>query len=292
LLTAEAMLHASDGESEKAAQAILAAGRVADSIAEEPTVISHLVRNACWAIICPRLEHVVSVTSLTEDQLSALQKAVSQAERPQALARSLAGERACVIAMFADRKMQTGALTDFSKTGSQRWQQYGDSLLLGLYRASGLWQTDRGFYLDTMASYIEAAEGLFPERHTRGQQIGQNANSAGRLHIFSRMLLPALSKLFLRDTEFVARIRTTETALAVERFRRAHNNALPASLAELVPAYLPSVPTDPFDGKSLRFRKRDAGYVVYSIGLNGKDDDGTEPNLKLAPKAITFILEK
>jgi hypothetical protein len=62
--------------------------------------------------------------------------------------------------------------------------------------------------------------------------------------------------------------------LALERFRRA-NMTYPAALTELVPAYLPSVPNDPFDGKPLKyFRTAAGGYRAYSIGANGVDDDG------------------
>jgi hypothetical protein len=79
----------------------------------------------------------------------------------------------------------------------------------------------------------------------------------------------------------------------VQRFRRAHNNALPAGLQELEPAWLNPVPADPYDGQPLRFRKRGTGFVIYSIGSDGQDDAGTErpaPSSKSAYD-ITFIVE-
>jgi hypothetical protein len=46
-------------------------------------------------------------------------------------------------------------------------------------------------------------------------------------------------------------------------------------LAELAPSYLETVPVDPFDGQPLRYRTQGAGYVLYSIGPDLKDDGGT-----------------
>jgi hypothetical protein len=42
----------------------------------------------------------------------------------------------------------------------------------------------------------------------------------------------------------------------------------------LIPEFLDKVPTDPYDGKPLRYRRLDDGVVVYSIGRDGKDDGG------------------
>src|SRR5262249_47715700 len=70
-----------------------------------------------------------------------------------------------------------------------------------------------------------------------------------------------------------ARLRCALVALAAERHRRQHA-AWPQSLADLVPTYLQAVPLDPFDGQPLRFRRTDAGAVVYSVGEDGRDDGG------------------
>jgi hypothetical protein len=62
-------------------------------------------------------------------------------------------------------------------------------------------------------------------------------------------------------------------ALAVERYRLRHRD-WPASLDRLKPDLLAEVPLDPFDGKPLRYLKRDGGIVVYSVGRDGEDNGG------------------
>ena len=64
----------------------------------------------------------------------------------------------------------------------------------------------------------------------------------------------------------------------MERFRRGHGGRLPARLEELVPGYCKAVPADLFDGKPLRYRTFGTGYVIYSVGPDGKDDGGAEPD--------------
>jgi hypothetical protein len=77
------------------------------------------------------------------------------------------------------------------------------------------------------------------------------------------------------DAQVKAWCRLTQCALAVERFRSAHNR-LPESLSDLTPQWLPTALIDPFDGKPLRYRVLDVGYLIYSVGEDGGDDGGRE----------------
>jgi hypothetical protein len=79
------------------------------------------------------------------------------------------------------------------------------------------------------------------------------------------------------------RLRTSLTAVALERYRRTEGN-WPVSLEKLVPEYLPSVPEDFYSRKPLVYRQFDHGVVVYSVGPDGKDDDG---KFRPAPKGLT-----
>jgi hypothetical protein len=80
----------------------------------------------------------------------------------------------------------------------------------------------------------------------------------------------SFAEAFDRDA---AQLRTTATAIAIERYRLA-NNKLPDSLDALVPTYLNTVPLDPFDEKPLRYSQKELGYTVYSIGSNLRDEQG------------------
>jgi hypothetical protein len=92
-----------------------------------------------------------------------------------------------------------------------------------------------------------------------------------------------------------AKIRETQAALAVERYRLV-NGKLPNQLSDLVPTFLPAVPSDPFDGKPLRYKTLTIGYVVYSVGDDRQDNGGVEKDSKgvsyVPGTDITFTVER
>jgi hypothetical protein len=72
----------------------------------------------------------------------------------------------------------------------------------------------------------------------------------------------------------LAFVRSLRTAVAIERYRRGHAERLPPSLSDLTPTYLEAIPIDPFTGQPLLYAGRADGYVVYSAGVNRRDDSG------------------
>jgi hypothetical protein len=295
LLTAEALFDASKGDTEKALEALRAAGAVSDSLAAEPLLISQLVRIACWAIICKRSELLLNGATLSDQQLNTLQTLFQNAEKPNAMLRGLAGERASGLAVFMGSEERIHLFSNTTSSSPPLKDRLRNSLFIGLLKSTGILQKDKAFYLDVMATNVAAAEAPFPERLALAQQANAAVLSPpSRFMIFSRILLPALGKAVQRDADHTARIRTTQTAIAIECYRRAHHGELPSDLNELVPTYLPSLPRDPFDGEPLRFKRRTSGYVVYSIGRDLRDDGGDEgdPRKPSSAKDITFILER
>ena len=70
-----------------------------------------------------------------------------------------------------------------------------------------------------------------------------------------------------------AALLSTQAGVAAERYRLA-NGGWPRDLAALVPAYLKKVPTDPYDGKPVRYRRTADGVVVYCVGPDRTDNQG------------------
>ncbi|HUW61335.1 MAG TPA: hypothetical protein VMZ06_10035 [Candidatus Bathyarchaeia archaeon] len=63
------------------------------------------------------------------------------------------------------------------------------------------------------------------------------------------------------------------TVVALEKYKRDHGNYAPA-LEDVVPAYLPKAPIDPYSGRPLIYRREADDYRLYSVGGNGQDDGG------------------
>lgn len=68
------------------------------------------------------------------------------------------------------------------------------------------------------------------------------------------------------------------TMLALREYQRVHGS-YPEALDALVPDFLPRVPIDYADRQPMRYARTDDGYLLYSIGDNGRDDGGAhDPN--------------
>ena len=292
MLAGAALLHASEGNTRQAANDFAAAARVANSVAGEPLLISQLVRPGCWSVILKGLESTLSLFQFSEEDLELIQSSLAQAEIPDGIARGLAGERTMGLAIFIDPRIQNSFFTGgtgAAPPGSQRsLSSLGSRFGISVLKVSGLFRQDRDFFLDTTSNMIAVAQMPFPDRLKAGQV---STVPPSRLLLFSRMLLPALSRAVTRDADFCARVRTAQTALAVERYRQTHDDRLPERLEALMPQYLPQVPADPYNGQPMRLKRLARGFLIYSVGVNGVDDGGTVEDPK-APKDTVFKIDR
>ena len=279
----EARFAAETGDPERAASALLANFRNARTLAEEPLLLSYLVRLALIAIALEAAESVVSRTSLSETQLQALQQAFAGAETTPHLVRALAGERCLALdelhqpstMLFAVFTGPIGAGTPANSS-----PQFLPIILGKLYEGTGLKGRDLEFYLDRLDELADAALRPGAEVTVRLREFKSHIDELdswrGRLRPFSRQTLPAYASTLPKELRSVATLRSGQTAMAIERWRLAHAGALPPSLAALVPRYLSAIPEDPLIGQPLKFHPQSSGYVVYSVGEDGADDGGKE----------------
>jgi hypothetical protein len=72
--------------------------------------------------------------------------------------------------------------------------------------------------------------------------------------------------------------RLTQVTLMLDAFEADHG-AYPASLTELAPTYLTTVPIDSFSEKPLVYARTNQGYRLYSVGpnMNGEGGSTTKP---------------
>ncbi|MFT3878968.1 MAG: hypothetical protein QM703_04825 [Gemmatales bacterium] len=92
-------------------------------------------------------------------------------------------------------------------------------------------------------------------------------------HIIARQYAQALFSVARGALTCQAERSALIVALACERYRLVEG-CYPKALTDLVPAYLSSVPIDPFTRNPLLYRTIPVGVVIYSVGRNGIDDGG------------------
>ena len=148
----------------------------------------------------------------------------------------------------------------------------------------GKLQAEKRFFEQAWEELIRLRRQPFPQRFNADEMIRRKIAEAESEHlVLIECLLGGLKSTAAKEARCVASLRLGLTATALEQFRAAHSNRYPAALSELTPSLLATVPTDPYDGRPLRYQTKLDGYELYSIGPDAKDNfgrrsDGKEDN--------------
>jgi hypothetical protein len=110
----------------------------------------------------------------------------------------------------------------------------------------------------------QAVLGEGPSPKAIGEAIG---------NIMISLLLPAVTRVQQAGDRTEQVHRNLEVAFALAAYRADHGR-YPMKLEALAPKYLPEIPQDMFSGKALIYRPSEKGYLLYSVGVNGQDEQG------------------
>ena len=132
------------------------------------------------------------------------------------------------------------------------------------YVGAGSKGADFEFFLHRMDELLATARTDHPSRSTSTIKTQNSLDAAFQRNVFNRPIISLTTLLGLlrvhqSDTRAVAWHRVAGVAMAVERFKLAHEGQLPETLDQLAPKFFESVPVDPFDGQPLRYRKLERG---------------------------------
>jgi len=100
--------------------------------------------------------------------------------------------------------------------------------------------------------------------------------------------MPSYGRFVTQQYRGKAERRLAATALALRLYAADHGGSYPKTLDELVPNYLPAVPTDPFatGSRPLKYSAADpAAPSVYSVGEDGADDGGSTAPVRSRQRA-------
>jgi hypothetical protein len=249
LLSEAANIEATANRTPAAVKYILAGIQMSRSVENEPVLISRLVEIASLAIMVRGLEQILTRKTPTGDQLLEVQTALHDAGGAVSFRRAFAGERVSMISLFRispeDWVKLNPTFSELAKFGESIYTNL-TALDIAAYKKTPIYHDDFNFALDYITALMERADKPFPEALGSGDEP-KFENAAGQELILSSVFLPALNKALERAARSAAQLRTAQTALAIERFRLQHSNALPGSLTELTPTFLAAVPADPFE---------------------------------------------
>lgn len=297
LLELQAVLNAEENRPEEAADSIAVGLNLAKALNSEPLAISYYLRLSLDEIAVASIERVLSRIPLGDDHLARLAAAFESEEDPEALLRVLVGERCLGLRLFEHATVQE---LSYGTWVPKPW--------VVAYTLTGWRQSDYLTYLHVMRDCVAASKLPLPDRFRRADELRADLYRDVYRHPLTTRISPlqpngiyvglpigsGSGAAFHLDADHVALVRAARAGLAVERYRLANRN-LPESLQALVPAFIDSVPQDPFDGKPLRYRKLAKGYVVYSVDPDLQDNgrlygELASPGAK--PYDITFTVAR
>lgn len=126
----------------------------------------------------------------------------------------------------------------------------------------------------TFPARLAAANELDAELAELAAKAGKGKQGVTIEALEDRLLVEmssALGRAMAMETRLLVDRNLTDVALALSAFRAA-SGEYPGDLAELKPAYLKAVPVDQFTDRPLVYHVEGGGYVLKSLGANGKDD--------------------
>jgi len=282
LLALAARREAADGDAAAALRDVVRIGRMGRHASAEPILVSALVGIATDRIALTTLADVLP--QLRKADLPALDSAdvADLVGSVPSISKHCYGEEAFGLSIFAD--LADGRI-DLRHLGAMLGSNPASPSTSPLSRLvfSPLSSLFRSFFVnDDLAAYrsiikkyqmLTANPPVWPDLRKRAEEIEKELITKNR-GLITSLMTPALTGILRSRVQSHAMHESAAALVAATRQRLA-TGGVPATLDELVPGQLRSVPRDPFTtDKPLLLRRTDADWTVYSVGPDGEDDGG------------------
>ncbi len=291
LLKLAAIFHSVEGEASAAADSLLDALAFVRALQQEPLICPQLIRMGCEGIALSAILEAVNRVDFTSIDLVSLDQSVSTLMDNDGTVQSIACECYCMTAgpiFRPDLTVDVYATRPGLKEAAQDGFAFAKS---ALEQVAGIPSVDLAIYMATTSRIVEGSRRPFPEC-LRAMDATAELERVPRWVIpNSRMMLQVITGTVEAEARYVAYRRMTKVALALERYRIVEGH-YPERLEELVPAYLPEVLIDPFDGKPIRFKPEASDLLVYSIGRDGQDGGGDQGSEDKRASDIVYVLKR
>jgi hypothetical protein len=277
------------GDAEQAVESVEAQFGASRALSHQLLLIEHLVRLATASVALREVESLVSGgdppgVQLTGEQLARLQRHMDALDFQHGLTESLIGERGMGYHTFHHMEQMAGS--EFSGRPNP-----GEGSLTR--------PADCAIYLGFVREMVAASRESWPaaldaakQTEIRLQQLAGSRNPLERYNAMVTLLvMPATAKSFEATGRNLALREAMLAAVAAERHRLAHGK-LPAKLTDVVPEFLPGVPTDPFDGQPIHMADKGDALLFYSVGKDRKDGGGAEKEHSGEPDVVVRLKKR
>jgi len=262
------------GDTEGALRDTVTAIRLAESFANEPLLISQLVRTAIIQVaLQPFWEGAVD-HKWSAAHLASLREALQPINLMEGTARCFRGERNMINHWMDRMRGGGGNVTRELEMVTDGSMPVGDVFPDG-------WLCQNQFHINRIVT-----ERILPTLDLQERRLSNELSASldmeekamgdgfGPYRILAAMLLPAYDKMTIKMSAGQAAVDQALIVTALESHRLA-KGGYPASLDAVTPEWLATVPGDWFSDAGLVYRRNaDGTFTLYSIGYNETDDGG------------------
>jgi len=265
ILCAKAYLEAKTGNTDKAWELVSTQLKFADALCTEPVLIIKLIRIAMIRLSCDTIKKLCEIAPPNAQQSGDIQSLLKNLDDIQPLIHSIDAERLLIGEWVFNLTKD-----ELYKTGMENFQKDADGLIPKLIffgiTFKPLFLADHAAYLRFMhegARFIEQ-----PYSREEGEIMEKGVQKTR--YIVTRILTPAVFKIKRIHCEMTAQLRIVQAGLALLQYKQTENT-FPATLDTLK---LPNI-NDPFSDGLLLYKTEGQGFVLYSVGPDQKDNDGS-----------------
>jgi hypothetical protein len=271
-----------EGRADEALANLRVVWRFDEALRGKPLVIAMLVRIAVSESALAPIWEGLAGHRWNEAQLAAIDQTLARVDFLGDMAQMLRGERAFMNASFEQMThLQTmprqESESDQAMAVKGQPKSFFGRVLFPAWMIQRNQVVANQFMQDLIDGVASAAKqpdkpfGLSPELTNRwAQRFSQRSLDT----TLSRPLWESISRTTGKAPRAQAGVNLARVAVALERCRLA-NGGFPDQLTALSPKFLARVPSDPFSGQALLYRKEaSGGYLLYSVGSDRKDDGG------------------
>jgi hypothetical protein len=244
---------------------------LAERIDSDELIISKLFQYSVLDLWLTALGQMSNAQRFDADALLKLQTCLARWEQLIGTTQAFETEAAAAYTWSEEALHDPKLLAQNFRTGLWSWGWTARLATSSLYRP--MYRLDQKRMLGYELELVELSREPYYMAKDRLNRFDAEIASCSKVFFLTRLLLPALPKTQVIAARKRAEVRTAQVGLALQAYRE-RTNTDPASLAGLVPAYLPQLPVDPFTGKGLHYVHAGSEVVVYSVGKNGRDDGG------------------
>jgi hypothetical protein len=270
ILCAKAYLEAKTGNPDTAWDLLLTQLKFADALRTEPVLVSKIVRIAMIRLSCDTIKKLCEIAPPNAQQSSDIQSLLKNFDDIKPLIHSIDAERLLVgewVFNLTKDEMYKANLqhSDEDDTGLL------PKLIIFGITFKPLFLADHAAYLRYMHDGTRFLER--PYSPEQGEVMEQGVQK--KRYIVTRILTPALFRVKEIHCQMIAQLRIAQAGLALLQYKQ-NEDTFPATLDALK---LQNI-NDPFSEGQLLYKTEGQNFILYSVGPDEKDNDGSSRQKK------------